>query len=131
MRHPERQVASEVNEGLMVDGDSSLLRIALDNLIGNAWKYTGKTPSPCIKFGTKVIASEQVYFVRDNGAGFDMRQAENLFSPFKRLHVENDFEGHGVGLATAQRIIQRHGGRIWAEGVPGNGATFYFTLGQP
>jgi len=131
MRHPERQVASKVTEGIMVNGDSSLLRITLDNLIGNAWKYTGKTPAPCIEFGATVIASEQVFFVRDNGVGFDMRKAENLFSPFKRLHVENDFEGHGVGLATAQRIIQRHGGRIWADGVPGNGATFYFTLGQP
>lgn len=97
-------------------------------LRGNAWEYTGKKESAVIEFGVTAKAGKQFYFVRDNGAGFDMAEAHRLFGTFQRLHSKSDFEGTGIGLATVQRIIQRHGGRIWGEGAVGKGAAFYFSL---
>ncbi|HEC17459.1 MAG TPA: PAS domain S-box protein [Sedimenticola sp.] len=127
---PGRQVEFRIQEGLSARGDERLLRIVLENLLGNAWKYTGDTPRPRIEFGGKEKDGETVYYVRDNGAGFNMRYAGKLFAPFQRLHRSDEFEGTGVGLATAQRIVHRHHGRIWAEGEEARGATFYFTLGE-
>jgi signal transduction histidine kinase len=109
-------------------GDASLLRSALLNLIENAWKFTRRQPQPRIEFGSALDGNTPVFFVRDNGAGFDPAMADRLFLPFQRLHPASEFEGTGVGLATAERIIRRHGGRIWAQGEPGRGATFHFTL---
>ncbi len=125
---PERQVEFHIADGLTAQGDSRLLRIALENLIGNAWKFTGKTADAMIEFGLTRDGDEDIYFVRDNGAGFDMAYAGKLFGAFQRLHDVREFEGTGIGLATVQRIIRRHGGRVWAEGEPGRGATFHFTL---
>jgi light-regulated signal transduction histidine kinase (bacteriophytochrome) len=104
------------------------MRIALENLLENAWKFTSKRESARIEFGQTNNNGSRVYFVRDDGAGFDSARAGRLFGAFQRFHDKNEFPGTGVGLATVQRIIQRHGGRIWAESVPGKGATFYFTL---
>jgi light-regulated signal transduction histidine kinase (bacteriophytochrome) len=101
------------------------------NLLGNAWKYSAKQAAAQIAFGHMTKDKETVFYVRDNGAGFDMAHAGKLFVPFQRLHLESEFEGTGIGLATVQRIISRHGGRIWAEAVLGAGATFFFTLGEP
>lgn len=117
--------------GIIAEGDRSLLRIALENLLGNAWKYSSKTPDPRIEFGQTEESGRIVFFVRDNGAGFDMRYVDKLFVAFQRLHGVNEFSGTGIGLATVQRIIARHGGRVWAESKPGEGATFYFTLSAP
>ena len=124
---PERRVTLQIQDGTQVEGDRRLLTVALENLLGNAWKFTQHQAHPCIEFGMKQ-GDPQVYYVRDNGAGFDMAYANKLFVPFQRLHDHNEFEGTGIGLATVQRIIHRHGGRIWAEGEEGSGATFYFTL---
>lgn len=126
---PERRVELVVAPRLEVRGDRRLLRLALENLLGNAWKYTSKHASARVEIGVEHSIEGDVYFVRDDGAGFDMRQADRLFRPFQRLHSADDFEGSGIGLATVQRIIHRHGGRIWAEGALERGATFYFTLG--
>jgi light-regulated signal transduction histidine kinase (bacteriophytochrome) len=104
--------------------------IALENLIGNAWKYSGKQKEAVIRFGTIKERGETIFYIQDNGAGFDMSKAHNMFNPFQRLHSAQEFSGTGVGLATVRRIIERHGGRIWAEGSQGIGATFYFTLSQ-
>lgn len=112
-------------------GDPGLLRVALENLLANAWKYSSKQAEPRIEFGATRQADETVYFVRDNGVGFDMAHAGKLFAPFQRLHHRDEFEGTGIGLATVQRIIQRHGGRVWVDAAPNQGATFYFTLGGP
>jgi len=125
-RKVEQTIASEIN----VEGDSHLLKIVLDNLLGNAWKYTGKTVNPKIEFGVTQKDGEVVYFVKDNGVGFDMQYAGKLFGAFQRLHLEEDFPGSGIGLATVQRILHRHGGHIWVEAEEGKGATFYFALGE-
>jgi light-regulated signal transduction histidine kinase (bacteriophytochrome) len=106
-----------------------MLTICLQNLLSNACKYTMKTDTPCISFGATIKNGETVYFVRDNGAGFDMAFANKLFQPFSRLHNDSEFEGNGIGLATVQKVIAKHGGKIWGEAKPGEGATFYFTLG--
>jgi len=128
-RAPEREVRFEIARGLSVKGDPALLRDALENLLGNAFKFTSRTSDACIEFfRTTSAAGEAVFVVRDNGAGFDMQQASKLFTAFHRLHDDREFEGTGVGLATVERIIQRHGGRIWAEAQPGRGASFMFTL---
>jgi PAS domain S-box-containing protein len=127
-RNPERTVEQVIMPGVTVEGDSELLRIAMQNLLGNAWKFTSKAPSPQIEFGATQDGGETVYYVRDNGAGFDMEYAAKLLSPFQRLHAIEEFPGTGIGLAMAQRIIHRHGGRIWAEGAVDEGATFSFTL---
>ncbi len=125
---PGRTVETNVAPGLSVNADPRLLRVVLDNLLGNAWKFTGKTPAARIELGAEERDGEPVFFIRDNGAGFDMQFAQKLFRVFQRLHREAEFTGTGVGLATVQRIISRHGGRIWAEAAPDRGATFYFTL---
>ena len=125
---PGRDVTVEIADNLRCTGDPQLLRLVLRNLLGNARKFSAKTPGARIDVGQVDIDGENVFFVRDNGAGFDMRYAGKLFSAFQRLHSASDFEGTGVGLATVQRIVSRHGGRIFAEAVPGRGATFYFTL---
>ncbi|HYM80960.1 MAG TPA: PAS domain S-box protein [Candidatus Limnocylindria bacterium] len=125
---PERQVSFVIDEGLTIDGDLQLLRIALDNLLRNAWKFTSKHPTATIELGRVPHNGTSIYYVRDDGAGFDMAHADILFAPFQRLHRQSDFEGTGVGLATVHRIIQRHQGRVWAEGSVEHGATFYFTL---
>jgi light-regulated signal transduction histidine kinase (bacteriophytochrome) len=117
-----------IQSNLMANADSRLLRIVLTNLLGNAWKFTGKTARPCLEFGATDSDGLRTYFVRDNGAGFDMAYASRLFGAFQRLHSSEDFEGTGIGLATVQRIIRRHGGKVWAKGAPQQGATFYFTL---
>jgi PAS domain S-box-containing protein len=126
--HPERIAEFTIATGLIVRGDPHLLRIVMDNLIGNAWKYSSRKEVARIEFGTTKYEGESVYFVRDNGAGFDMEYAGNLFNAFQRLHKADEFEGTGIGLATVQRIIQRHNGKVWGEGHSGEGATFYFTL---
>lgn len=126
--YPKRQVEFVIADGLLVDGDPSLLRIVLENLLGNAWKFTGKRSCARIEFGTSEYEGTLAYFVRDNGVGFDMTYADKLFGAFQRLHNTNEFPGTGIGLATVQRIIHRHGGKVWAEGYIEQGATFYFTL---
>lgn len=123
-----RPVRFSIMPEISTVGDPGLLRIVLENLINNAWKFTRRRPDGLIEFGTIQHEDGPVHFVRDNGAGFDMSYANRLFRPFQRLHAETDFEGTGVGLATVARIVQRHGGEIWAEGEIGKGATFYFTL---
>jgi signal transduction histidine kinase len=125
---PERQAAFIIPANVRVKGDRILLRVVLENLLGNAWKFTLERPNARIELGTKPDGRETIHFVRDNGAGFDMRHADKLFGVFQRLHRQSEFPGTGVGLATVQRIIHRHGGRIWAEAKPGEGATFYFVL---
>jgi len=125
---PARAVEFRIEPGLTAYADPRLARILLENLLGNAWKFTGKKAEALIEFGSQVEEGETVFFVRDNGAGFDMAYAGKLFTLFHRLHRADEFEGSGVGLAVAQRIVGRHGGRIWAESSLGAGATFYFTL---
>lgn len=121
---PGRTVEVTVSEELSSRGDESLVRVVLENLLGNAWKFTrGRNPAR-----VEVGRNGEAFYVRDNGAGFDMEYAETIFAPFHRLHGQEKFEGTGIGLATVRRVINRHGGRIWAEGEPGRGATFYFTL---
>jgi two-component system, sensor histidine kinase and response regulator len=128
---PGRRVETRVRPGVIVLGDGRLLRIAVTNLLENAWKFTAREPVARIEFGMITATGEPTYFVRDNGAGFDMAYVDRLFGPFQRLHLASEFPGSGIGLATVQRIIHRLGGRVWAEGVVGQGATFSFTLGRP
>ena len=128
---PDRDVEVTIRPGMVVNGDPRILRILLQNLLGNAWKFTaGRTPAR-IELGLLAAHSEPVYYVRDNGVGFDMAYSGRLFTPFQRLHAADAFPGTGIGLATSQRIVQRHGGRIWLEGDVGRGATVFFTLGHP
>lgn len=124
-----RNVEVEVEPGLRASGDPTLLRLVLENLLGNAWKYTARTEGARIAMRSAAHQGERAIAVSDNGAGFDMRSADRLFGLFQRLHSASDFPGHGVGLASVRRIVRRHGGDIWAEGRPGKGATFTFTLG--
>jgi light-regulated signal transduction histidine kinase (bacteriophytochrome) len=126
--HPERKVDCRVDGKLIASGDSRLLQIVLENLLGNAWKFTSKRNDAVIEVTSKRQDDEQVFIVRDNGAGFDQANAKNLFGAFQRMHSAEEFPGTGIGLATVHRIIQRHGGRIWAESAPEAGATFCFTL---
>lgn len=128
---PDRSVTVDISEGVAANGDPGLLRIVLDNLLSNAWKYTSKRSHAHIRFSCRrdEVSRSLLYYVQDDGAGFDMRYAQDLFGAFRRLHTQTEFPGTGVGLATVQRIVQRHGGRIWAEAEIGKGATFYFTLG--
>jgi light-regulated signal transduction histidine kinase (bacteriophytochrome) len=123
-----RRVTFRIAEGIKAKGDANLLRVVLENLLGNAWKYSGNQYEAVIEFGRTEVEGKPAWFVRDNGAGFDMGYAENLFIPFQRLPGSDEFKGHGIGLATVERIIKRHGGRVWAEGAVGKGATIYFTL---
>ena len=125
---PERQVDLVVQDGLVAEADPKLLDVVLTNLLGNAWKFTGKRARARIEFAAKMDEHPPVYSVRDNGAGFDARYADKLFGVFQRLHATQEFEGTGIGLATVRRIVSRHGGRVWAEGEVDQGATFYFTL---
>ena len=125
---PEREVEFVIEEGVTGWGDARLMLVVLENLLGNAWKFTSKKPGARIEFGVEKKPGG-AYYVRDNGAGFDMDYADKLFGAFQRLHGAREFEGTGIGLATVQRIVHRHGGRVWAEGEVGQGATFYFTLG--
>lgn len=125
---PKRDVEVIIPRGLVAHGDARLLRIALENLLGNAWKYTAKRARPRIELGVLGLPDEPIYFVRDNGAGFDMEHATRLFRPFERLHSSREFPGSGLGLATVRQIIERHGGRVWAESRVDQGATFYFVL---
>ena len=129
---PARRVALHIAEGLQAQGDAGLLRVVLENLLGNAWKYSARQSEATIELGQQPDGTGgRVFFVRDNGAGFDMAYADKLFQPFERLHTEAQFSGTGVGLATVSRIVLRHGGRIWADAAPGRGATFFFTLPCP
>jgi light-regulated signal transduction histidine kinase (bacteriophytochrome) len=125
---PDREVSFLVEDGMVARADPRLLEIVLTNLLGNAWKFTGKRGFARIEFGTRAGETPPVYFVRDNGAGFDGKYGDKLFGVFQRLHTAQEFEGTGIGLATVQRIVRRHGGRVWAEGEVDRGATFFFTL---
>jgi light-regulated signal transduction histidine kinase (bacteriophytochrome) len=125
---PDRVVDVRVTSSITGLADPRLIRITLENLVGNAWKFTAKAPAPVIELGTREEGGERVYYVRDNGAGFDMKYVDRLFGAFQRLHSDKEFPGTGIGLATVQRIIHRHGGRIWVEAAVGQGACFSFTL---
>jgi light-regulated signal transduction histidine kinase (bacteriophytochrome) len=126
--NPDRQVDLVIEEGLFAQGDGRLLGIVFDNLLGNAWKFTAKRTDARIEFRRTIIDGETVYTLSDNGAGFDMAHANKLFGVFQRLHTIDEFHGTGIGLATVQRIIRRHDGRVWAQGEIGVGASFSFTL---
>ena len=125
---PERRLECVVQEGVVGSGDPELLRVVLENLLGNAWKFTMKKPRAKIELGMFPRDGQQVYFVRDDGQGFDMAYVSKLFGTFQRLHATTEFPGTGIGLASVRRIIHRHGGRTWAEGLEQKGATFFFTL---
>jgi signal transduction histidine kinase len=126
--YPNREIEIIVEDSLSLNADDQLLRIALENLLGNAFKFTEHTERASIKIGSEQQGNLRVYYVQDNGAGFDMKYSSKLFGAFQRLHSEREFPGNGIGLATVQRVIDRHGGRIWGKGEPGKGATFYFTV---
>ena len=124
----DRQVLISIEEGMRANADARLVQIVFENLLGNAWKFTAKVEQPSVAVGTTSIDGATAFFVRDNGAGFDEAYASKLFAPFQRLHSEKEFAGTGIGLATVQRIVRRHGGRAWAHAAINEGATFYFTL---
>ena len=126
---PERIAEVRIAPGLSAVGDPVLVRSVLDNLIRNAWKFCAKREVTRIEVGHELQGNEDVFYVRDNGCGFDMAYAEQVFSPFRRLHTDTEFQGTGIGLSIVQRIAARHGGRVWADAAPDKGATFYFTLG--
>ena len=125
---PARRVEFVIKPGLVTKADAGLMRAALENLLGNAWKFTGHRTDVKVEFGSRLEGGERVFYVRDNGVGFDMKYDSKLFGAFQRLHTSAEFPGTGIGLATVQRIIHRHGGRVWAEGETNRGATFYFSL---
>jgi light-regulated signal transduction histidine kinase (bacteriophytochrome) len=125
---PERQVEFAVQPGLTAQGDARLLDIVLSNLLGNAWKFSGGRPLARVEVGRAEVDGRSAFFVRDNGVGFDMAYAQKMFGAFQRMHKTSEFPGTGIGLATVQRIVQRHGGRVWAKAQVDRGATFYFTL---
>ncbi len=127
-RDPGNKVVFDIKDGLFANADPALIHVVLGNLLGNAWKYSGKVDHPVITFDKTITGRDTVFFIRDNGAGFDMSKSDKLFNPFQRLHTNEEFVGTGVGLATVKRIIERHGGSVWAESEPGKGATFFFTL---
>lgn len=127
---PEREIECVVTPGLVANCDRGLLRTVLENLIGNARKFSAGRANARIEFGSMVANEVTSYFIRDNGAGFDSAYADKLFAPFQRLHTQSEFKGTGIGLATVSRIISRHGGRVWVEGVVNQGATIHFTLPQ-
>jgi light-regulated signal transduction histidine kinase (bacteriophytochrome) len=128
LANADREVDMDVAPGITVNADQRLVRILLANLINNAWKFTGPKPQAKIAIGQEIVDGEPRIFVRDNGVGFDMIDSHRLFGAFQRLHSQSEFAGGGIGLATARRIVNRHGGRIWGEGAVGEGATFYFVL---
>jgi light-regulated signal transduction histidine kinase (bacteriophytochrome) len=128
VENPGRRIEFVVQPGLCVEGDATLLEIAMDNLLSNAVKFTGRREEARIELGKTDLDSNPVYFVRDNGVGFEMAYAQKLFGVFQRMHRTTDFPGNGIGLAIVQRILRRHGGRIWAQSAEDQGATFYFTL---
>jgi light-regulated signal transduction histidine kinase (bacteriophytochrome) len=129
LRHPERQVLVRIESSLQAHGDGRLIRVVLENLLANAWKFSSHEAQAEINVGQQLDAAGlPEFFVRDNGAGFDMAYADKLFDPFQRLHLVSEFPGTGIGLATVNRVIRRHGGRLWADSAPGCGATFFFTL---
>lgn len=128
MKDQERMAEFIIIDDADVTADPGLMRVVMENLLGNAWKYTGRREQAVIEFGKEEMEGQTVFFVRDNGAGFSSQQADKLFLPFQRLHGRSEFPGHGIGLATVHRIISRHGGTIWAQGEEGAGAVFYFTL---
>jgi signal transduction histidine kinase len=125
---PGRATAFYIEQKLQANGDPKLVRIALENLLGNAVKFSSKTENPRVLFGWDT--EKDAWYVRDNGAGFDMYYADKLFNAFNRLHGDKDFKGSGIGLATVARVVRRHHGRIWADSIEGQGATFWFTLGK-
>jgi signal transduction histidine kinase len=128
LEYPERDIEIEIEPGVKAHGDTSLLDIALNNLISNAWKYSANKEHSKIRFATTRVNNQIAYYVKDNGVGFDVRYVKKLFNPFQRLHHRNEYPGTGIGLATVKRIVQRHGGRVWANGKVDRGATFYFTI---
>lgn len=128
LNQPDRRATFIIADGVKAAGDANLLHVVMANLLGNAWKYTRNRETAVIEFGVTEVEEGRTYFVRDNGAGFDMSQSARLFDAFQRLHSTKEYEGHGIGLTTVKRIVQRHGGRVWAEGKVEKGATFYFTL---
>lgn len=125
---PQREVEFVIEDDLFVEGDDRLLSVVLENLLENAWKFTGKCKSARIELGTMMLEGRLAYFIRDNGTGFDMEYAGKLFQPFQRVHAMDELLGTGIGLATVKHIIERHGGRVWIEGEVWNGTTVYFTL---
>jgi light-regulated signal transduction histidine kinase (bacteriophytochrome) len=127
-QEPGRGVEFKIQKELVAGADPVLMKSALENLIGNAWKYTSKKDNAVIEFGSVILYGKTTFFVRDNGVGFDMVYADKIFAPFQRLHKQDEYPGTGVGLASVQRIIHRHGGTIWTEAEVGRGAVFYFTL---
>jgi light-regulated signal transduction histidine kinase (bacteriophytochrome) len=128
---PERNMRFVIEPGCAANADRDLLRIVVENALGNAWKFTRRATGARIEFGTHGTGTSRAFFVRDNGAGFDAESSDKLFAPFQRLHTAEEFPGTGIGLATVQRIIHRHGGKVWIEGAVDRGATLCFTLGEP